>query len=664
MGLHVPNKKIIDINKLKQIEIPEISVPKVKVHIPLPKQYISDRYDLNFANCVTMALSLAILVFAFFFKVDGWLNIVFYAAVFLLAGWGVFLSMVDCFSSGGFFSEELVCILLCIADAAAGNYADAAAIMLGFRTLRLIEKIIDVRIDGIVDELDISLPKKAIIEAETGYKKIPLKKIGKYQIIIVKKGKTIPVDGIVIEGKSVVELYPLTGAPETVSAAEGERVFSGSINLSDTLVIKAECSSRESEAVVLGNYIFDACSSTSPNESLARKVGRIFSAMVLLAGILSGVAIPLLNGGEWQKWIGRGVLISAMSFSFILADTISAAYISGLAVCTSHGIIVKNSGMLEKLAKTTTFIFNKTGTLTEKKYSIEEVYSENMSEYDFLSVAAVAEQYSSHPIARSICLACPNYERIEKSNFKGEEIPCRGVSVTVNGRHILVGNSGLLEEYGVSCKMSRLGTTTVHVAVNGKYCGYIVLSNKVRENAFDALEALRAQKASNMVMLTGDLQSISRRIASSLNMDMVKSELLTDEKCSVVQYLTDTNSEGDNVAYICSGCEDESLFAAADVGISIGALGNKAAEKSADIVILKDDLEQLAQCAGTASETMSKCTFNFIAFFSVKILVILFAAAGLFGTFPQIIADCAAAVFITGNSFRMLKTDDRKNRLK
>ena len=662
MDRHLSGKKIIDINRIKQLEIPDIKVPKVKVNIPLPEQFISDRYELNIPGCASIALSFAVLVFAFFYKADGWMNIALFAAAFLLAGWGVFLSAFDCFIGGRIFCEELVCILLCIADAAAGNYADSASIMLGFRILRLIEKIIDRRIDGIVEELDICLPKKAVIETEAGYKKIALKKIRKNQIIVVKKGDTIPVDGIVIEGKSLVELYPLTGASESVSAEEGERVFSGSINMTGTLYIKAECPPAESEAAVLGNYIFDACTSTSSNESLIKKLGQIFFVVSSLAGVLLAIAVPLLSGGGWQKWIGRGMLISAMSFCFILVDTIGAAYISAIAVCTSHGIIVKKSGVLEKLAKTTTFIFNKTGTLTEKRYSIEEIYAENMSEYDLLSIAAVAEQYSSHPIARSICLACPNYERIDKSSFAMEEIPCRGVSVSVKGRHIFVGNSGLLEEYGVSCKMSRLGVTTVHVAVNGKYCGYIVLSNKIRENAFDAMEALRAQKISNMVMLTGDLQSISRRIASSLNMDMVKAELSTDEKCSVVQYLTDTNSSGNNVAYVCSGCEDEALFGAADVGIAIGALGNRAAEKSADVVVLKDDLEQLAECVGTASETMRKCLFNVIAFFSIKVLVMLFAAAGLFGTFPLIIADVAAAVFVMGNSFRILKTDSRISR--
>lgn len=655
MGINLSGKKTIYINKLKQLEIPEINVPKVEVNIRLPEQYISDRYEMNVPNCATIALSLAILVFGFFYNTGGWQKIAVYAAAFLLAGWSVILSVYDCIKDGRFFCEELVCILLCIADAAAGNYADAASIMLGFRILRLIEKVIDTRIDGIVNELGISLPKKAILETETGYKKIPIKKIKKNQIIVVEKGGTIPVDGIVVEGRSIVELYPLTGAPETVSTEAGGKVYSGSINMSDRLFIKAERTAAESEAAVLGKYIFDASLSNAPNEALAKKIGQVFFVVMSLGGVLVAVVVPLLLGGEWQKWIGRGMLMSALSFTFVFVETISAAYISGLAVCTSHGIIVKKSGVLEKLAKTTAFIFNKTGTLTEKKYSIEEVYAENMSEDDLLSIAAAAEQYSDHPIARAICSACPNYERIEKSQFGMEEIPCRGISASVKGRHIFVGNSGLLEEYGIKCKISRLGTTTVHVAVNGKYCGYIVLSNKVRENAFDAMEALRAQKASNMVMLTGDLQSISRRIAASLNMDMVKAELSTEEKCSVVEYLTDTNSSGDNVAYVCSGCEDEALFGAADVGIAVGALGNREAERNADVLILKDDLEQLAECVGIASETMKKCVFNTIAFFSVKILITLFAAAGLFGTFPLIVADIATAVFVMGNSFLMLK---------
>jgi len=654
MKIYLPDKKIID-KKLKQIEIPDINIPKVKVSIPVPEQYIPERYRTSAFNNIAMVLSFVLLIAGFFAGNGGWLDIVLFAASVLLSGREAVLSLIDSFSQKRFFCEEAVCILAVIADAAVSNFQGAASIMLGFRVLRLVERLIDDKVDGIVDELDIPIPKKATVETEYGLKKIPVRKIEKGRIIIVDKKEVIPVDGLVVEGKSTLELYPLTGISETVAVVEGDRVSSGCINLSGSLVIKAACNAAQSEAVLLSNFIFSACTLSTPKERMIKRWGQIFFAVFAVLGLLTCVAIPLAVCGSWYEWISRGALVAALSCSFILIQSLTAVLISGIAVCTSHGIIVKNSSVLEKIAQTTTFIFNKTGTLTEKKFTVEEVFPENMSGYELLSISAAAEQFSRHPIARAICNACPDYERFAKNQISIEEIPCRGISTSIKGRHIFVGNAGLLEEHGIRCKMARLGTTAAHVAVNGKYCGYIVLSNKVKEKAFDAVEALRAQKINNLVMLTGDLHTVSRRVASSLNMDMVKAELTREDKRSVVEYLTENNDSGNNTAYVCCGCEDEALFAAADVGVSVGALGNKAAEKHSDAVILKDDLEQLSEFVSTASETMRKCTVNVIAFFAFKLLVILFAMSSALSELPLVAADAAAAFLIMLNSFTMLR---------
>ena len=658
MKIHLPDKKLIDVNRLKEIELPDIKAPKIKVKLPIPERFIPVRYDISAPGCASAALSFALLLAGFFIPLEGWSAIALYSLSILLSGWETVLSLLDCFSSGGIFCEELVCVIASAADFAVGNHVGAATIMLGFRLLRLLERLIDIRVGGIVDELEISVPKKVRIETEYGYKKIPAKRIGKNSLFVVDKKHTVPVDGIVVEGKSTLELYPLTGISETVEVGEGEKVFSGSINLTGRLLIKAVCSAAQSEAKVLGDYIFDACTSSSPREELIKKWAQIFFAFTAAAGLVVGFAVPLLTGGGWREWISRGALIASLSFSFILIQAVSAAFISGLAVCTSHGIIVKSGTVLEKIARTTTFIFNKTGTLTEKKFYVEEVFPEDLSDYELLLISAAAEQYSSHPIARAICNACPDYERFEKNQIVMEEIPCRGISATIKGRHIFVGNAGLLEEHGIRCKMARLGTTAAHVSVNGKYCGYIVLSNRVKENAFDALEALRAQKINNIVMLTGDLHTVSRRVASSLNMDMVKAELNGKTKRSVVKYLTESNDSENKVAFVCCGCEDKALFSIADVGISVGALGSREAEENADVIILKDDLEQVAECVSAASGTLRKCLINVIAFFSVKLFCLMFALTGILGEFPLFAADIAASVFIIFNSFSMLKSKE------
>ena len=657
MKIHLPEKKVI-YNKIKNLELPDINIPKLKLKMPVPEQFIPQRYKISALSCASLAAALVLLFFGAFAPEDGWIRTLLYFAVLLLSGWEVVLSLLDSFSEKRFFCEETVCLFAAAADIAMSNHAGAAAIMLGFRLLRLVERLIDIKVDAVVDELDIPTPKKVTVETEYGSKRIPAEKIRKGRIVIVEKNETIPVDGLVIEGKSSVELYPLTGISQIIAVEEGDKVFSGSINVSGRLFVKAACSADRSEAAVLGDYIFNACTLSSAKEKRIKKSGQIFFAFSSVFGLLLGIAVPLFTGWGWREWISRGMLFSALSSCFILIQSQTAAMVAGIAVCTSHGIIIKNGGMLDKIAKATTFVFNKTGTLTEKKFTVEEVYAEKMSEYELLSICAAAEQYSKHPIARAICNACPNYERFEKNQVLMEEIPCRGISAEIKGRHIFVGNAGLLEEHGIRCKMAKLGTTAVHTAVNGKYCGYIVLSNKVKENAFDATEALRAQKINDLVMLTGDLHTVSNRTAAYLNMDMVKAELTKKDKRSVVKYLKENNDTGNNIAYVCYGCEDEALFAAADIGISVGALGNRTAEESADVLILKDDLEQVAECVSIASETQRKCLINIISFIAVKLFVLMFALSGVLGEVPLFAAEIAAAVFIMFNSFAMLKNKE------
>ncbi len=656
MKIHLPEKKEI-YNRIKHIELPDIKMPAVKVKIPVPEQFFPQRYEISAFSCAVLTAAFTLLIFGALYNSDGWIKKLLFSAALLLSGWEVFLSLTDAFSEKQFFCEETVCILAAAADMVVGNFGGAASIMLGFRLLRLVERLIEKKIDDVVDELDIPVPKKATVETEYENKRISVKKIRRGMIVVVGKKEIIPVDGLVIEGKSSVELYPLTGISQTIAVAEGDQIFSGSINMSGRLYIKASCKAAQSEAAVLGNYIFDACTLPSEKEERMRRSGQMFFAFFSVLGLLLGIAVALFTGWGWSEWISRGALVSAFSGSFILLRARTAAMISGMAVCASHGIIVKNSGVFEKTAKAATFVFNKTGTLTEKKFTVEEVFAENVSEYELLSIAAAAEQYSKHPIARAICSACPGYERFEKDQIIVEEIPCRGVSATIKGRHIFVGNAGLLEEHGIRCRMAKLGTTAAHVAVNGKYCGYIVLSNRIKENAFDAIEALRAQNINNLVMLTGDLHTVSRRVASYLNMDLAKAELTKKDKRDVVRYLAE-NNDSEIAAYVCCGCEDEALFAAAEVGIAVGALGNRAAEESADVLILKDDLEQVSECVSIAAETLRKNVINHITFIAVKLFVFMFALSGILSEFPLFAAEIAAAVFVMYNSFSMLKNKE------
>ena len=470
-------------------------------------------------------------------------------------------------------------------------------------------------------------------------------------VILVETGEIIPADGLILEGMSSLDLSPLAGPGVTRTVSEGNRVLSGCINLSAPLRIKVENISMDSTAVRISQALETAGKYKANVRKYAEKFEKYFVPLCFAAAFIIGVFPPIFNG-EWKRWLSCAAILLAISGCDALISSVDFAFGWAIGESASKGVIVKGFRFLESFAKTKTLVFNKTGTLTEGRYRLVDIQPRDISEDELLYLAASAERFSTHPIAIAICHAEGTYTRPEKSDESFEEIPGRGVSVWLGKRHVFVGNAALLEENGISCDIPKKGGAAIHVAVNGKYCGYFLVVDRVRETAFDSIEAMRVQGVRNVVMLTADMRSVARPMASALNLDMVKAELSDSGKISAVEYLLATKAERSSLAFVCNKSEDEEALTRADVGISIGSLGSERSMESADIMIMSQDLKKLPETMKTAYRAFSSATINLLACLIIKILVAVFAVIGSMAVIPALCIDFALSLFCFGNVLR------------
>ncbi|MDO4982259.1 MAG: HAD-IC family P-type ATPase [Eubacteriales bacterium] len=617
------------IKNIRQKNIPSFKLPRISFRSILPEHKARNCYGTDLFSIVLLALSAALLIVSRFIGDKGFLTPAVLIAALVLAGKDVFLAVFDDAAAGNCFSEETVFVLASVVTAAFGNFADGAVIMFAYRVCRMAEALSEKKIRSAADWLNIELPKRSSVETGEGIKVVSPKKIKKGRIVIVPADGIIPVDGIVLEGDSRMDTFPITGCEQAVGVSYGSTVYSGCINKDNEIRIKAIADFDDSTACIISSMLTQGMDYLSEKEKLIDYWTRLAAAGCIAAGIILAIVPPIILGIDWPVWIGKGCALAALSACYPLSKAVSMSFHAGIVLCASKGINVGGNRILEKLTSLSAIIFNKTGTLTEDRYEIEEICAETMDDYELLAIAAVAEQFSDHPIARAVCRECMSYEHMERSDVQFEEIEGRGMSAGVRGRHILVGNAGLLEDNNISCVIPRRGGTAIHVAVDGKYCGYIILGNKLKENAFDTIEALRQFKINSFVMLTGDLLANARAAASTLNFDMMKAELSKEEKLSAIEYLKTSEINGRAVAYVCSGCEDENFFTKADIGVSIGALGCRGAMSDADVLIMADDMKLLPKAVEYSVRSGNTASIETIVYGAFKLLLILLTAAGL-----------------------------------
>ena len=548
--------------------------------------------------------------------------------------------------------EDFLIVLAVILAFCIKEFPAAAISVILYRFVELGQAYAIARSEGGVDVLRSILPEKARVERGEETEEILAEAVQPGDVFVVKQGEIIPVDGAVIEGRSTLNLAPLTGSEEPTQVDVGSEVLSGSVNLGEPLRVRALRSFENSAAARLIMSFGSFEQAKSPTEQMLSKYAVFYTPALLILAILIGIIPPFFNG-NWHDGIRRAVVLLLISSPSALLISVPGAYLGALVCSARHGILIHGKDCVERFARVRTMVFGKTGAITDGHYVINDVVPFGVEEKSLLSVAAAAESFSRHPIAKTLKVAAGWTQEIGERVYGAEESPGLGISAFVEGRHVYVGNAGMMEAHGIWFKQPARAGAAIHVAVDNQYWGHIIMADKIRNGAFDAMEDLRAQGVDNMVLLTGDVLSVTRNLASSLNFDMVKAELSREGKISAIEYLLRGKGERTMVAYVGDGINDEELFDTADIGIALNGMENLNAIDSADLTVMDGDIRLIPTARKISSAAYWIAIQNILGVCAVKLILLLLGALGVMPVFLAAMLDAFIAVLASLNALRV-----------
>jgi len=618
-------------------------------------------HEAGLKDLIMVVAAAVLFVAAFFLPTNGVVRMLTFLIPYLIVGAGVLKEAAEKLMHGELLEEDFLMSIASIGAFCIGEHPEGVMVMLLYRIGELFEAYALGKSRKSIAELMDIRPDKANVETEAGIISMAPEKVEVGSVMLVSPGERIALDGEIIDGMTSIDTSALTGEsmPEVYSV--GSKVLSGCINISSPIRVRVTSGYSESTVSRVLELVEGATANKSRHESFITRFSRVYTPIVVLIALVLAIIPPIFAGG-WAEWIRRALIFLVVSCPCALVISVPLSYFGGIGSASSYGILVKGSNYLETLANTDIMVFDKTGTITEGKISVSDVFAEGVSDNELLDYAATAERYSNHPIAQALKMVGHDIGGDSDNVMQVEEIPGRGVSAFVNGKHVLVGNAALLSERGVSYKTPRRSGAAVHVAVDKKYIGHILVSDKVKEGAFDAIEAIRHEGVNNFVMLTGDVLSVARPIASALNFDMVKAELLPNGKVSAVEYLLATKQDKSMLAFVGDGVNDAPVLARADVGIAMGALGSDAAIEAADIVLMDDDIRKLPIAIKIAKRTVEIVKQNIAFSLAVKLLIMIL---GVFGKVPigvAVFGDVGVLIIAILNALRTLSIHGKEKK--
>ena len=664
MGKHVapPKNKHVKVRETQKRSLPDLrELIKSVLNIDLKTLGIEKvqrrRHERGFTapEVIQIAASSVLMMLVWLIPTAGWLRVLSFAAVVIFAGFPIILDAAESVINGELLESDVLMTLGAVVAFCLGEYPTAIFIMIIHRVALAVEAYALSEKQRYLDNILSVLPCEACVETAEGTELISPESVNVGEILIVSPGEKIPLDGVVTEGMSALDTSPLTAetAPRTV--APGSVAVSGCVNLTNTLKIRVMRSFAESTVRCALDMISTEGKKRSDTEKQAFGAARLITPVVLFLGLLIALIPPIVSGG-WKEWIGRGVLFVCLSGSVSLTASVPLSFLGGLGSAARWGIFANGGACLEKLSKAETFVFDKTGAITEGRFTVTDVEPVRISEKELLAIAAAAESRSSHPIAQALRLACEGELPEEDENLQIEEIPGRGVSAFIGGKHVYVGNSMLLTDHDIDFSAPSRSGTVIHVAVDGVYAGHIILTDKVKEGAFDAIEGLRANGVTNAIMFTGDVRSVARSVAASLNFDMVRPELTPKAKISAVEYLMATKGSGTSLAFVCAGNSDLPAMERADVGIAMGALRYGNALAMADVSVMGDDIRRLP-LALRISRAVRRTSLNIILVsLAVKAALLLLGALGIMSIWLAMLCELIVlcyTVFLSLRTFNL-----------
>ena len=559
---------------------------------------------------------------------EGWQRTACYILPLLIVGADLVWIAVRRIRQGEYFCAECVALLAAVLLLASAHGAEAVLLLILLRAAKLLEQFLNDKNDRTLQDVYSMKPEHASLVTEDGIRQIRPEEAKVGDILFVAAGERIPLDGVITEGITTIDTASISGQRSPWAVNEGYRVYSGCVNLTSDVKIRVTREYEQSTVNSILKMLLAAPDFPSEQKNTLGRAMIFYTLGVAVLALLLGLIVPIFRG-QWAQQLARAAIL-LISICFAAESfALPLAYRKGIALAAKGGIFVKGEDCLEALAKADTVVFDKTGTITEGRYSVTQVVPEVLGEHELLTVAAMAESFSRHPIAAAIREAAGKLDSRLLKVIKIREIPGRGVSAFIGDRQVYVGNAALLEEHGIKCALPKKPGTAVHVAVGEQYCGHILVADKVRRRAFDALEGLRVNGIEKLVLLTGDVLSAARPIASRLNFDMLRAELRPEDKANAVEYLMDNKGETATIAFVGDGENDRQIMSRADAAIAMGALGSEAALAAADVLIMDKDIMKVPRIVGLSKGIFRVVRENLLAGAAVSLLLILLGAFGV-----------------------------------
>lgn len=581
---------------------------------------------------------------------QGWLRLSVFLVPYLLIGWDVLRRAAQNILNGQIFDENFLMTVATLGALGCGEYPEAAAVMLFYRIGELFESVAVGRARrSIADLMDIR-PDVAHIERDGQLIPVDPEEVEIGEYIVVKPGERIPLDGKITEGFSALDTAALTGESSPRDVSAGDEVLSGCINLIGVLHIQVSKPYDQSTVAKILDLVENANTKKAQAEHFITKFARFYTPCVVFAALALAI-FPSLADGQWSMWIHRALIFLVVSCPCALVISVPLTFFGGIGGASRCGILIKGGNYLEALAQTRVVVFDKTGTLTQGIFSVTHISSVHMEEHQLLELAALAEYQSNHPISRSIRFAYGKIPDLNRVKDVKESIGY-GVRAEVDGKTVLAGSSRLLEEDGVLIPPQTETGTAVHVAVNGRYAGCILLSDLPKPGTAQMIQELKALGIEQVIMLTGDTRQAAQQIAEQMDMDQVHAQLLPHQKVEEVEKLLSPDRK---LLFVGDGINDAPVLARADIGAAMGALGSDAAIEAADLVLMDDKLEKLPLAIRLARKTQYIVRENIIFALSIKFLVLILSALGHANMWMAVFADVGVSVIAILNAGRMLR---------
>lgn len=584
-----------------------------------------------------------------------WATLAAYLLPYGIIGWDVLREAVEHIFHGQVFDENFLMAVASVAAFCVGEYPEAAAVMLLYQVGELFQSCaVGKSRKSIAAMMDI-VPEYANLETPDGLSETDPDEVPVGSVIVVKPGERIPLDGVVLEGDSLIDTAALTGESVPRRAAPGSELISGCVNGSGTLRVRTTKAYADATVTRILELVENASSRKARVEGFITRFAKYYTPVVTLCAVLLAVLPPLLLGKVWGEWIRRACIFLVVSCPCALVISVPLGFFGGIGAASRKGILVKGSNYLESLSKLSTLVFDKTGTLTKGEFKVSAVRPASGTEAELLELAALGESYSNHPIAASVREAYgrePALRRVQAAR----EVAGQGVLAELDGQELLVGSARLLQERGVDFTPSQEAGTLVYVALDGVYRGLIVISDGLKDGAVEALRAVKAAGVEKTVMLSGDRKQAAEAVARTLGLDGVEAELLPEDKVSALEKLLEAQSGDRTLGYVGDGLNDAPVLTRADVGIAMGSLGSDAAIEAADVVIMDDDLRRLPTAIRIARKTLRIVKQNIVFALSVKFIILILGALGIANMWLAVFGDVGVSVIAILNSMRTLRT--------